>query len=196
MGVDANNWKPQFIEREEQSIITALPQSDGTIKYFQGNPDILGTIDTVRVYEKGRYKKGAKVRVQLVDANGDDIDHNGASFRVVMSSKGILMDVEMAMAGNGSGFTGDMDVKFVVEDPQDCIIPAQAKALVNTGEWIENMTATEVDAQNALMRAQYAEQTRKNTHKTKGILLGVPDEKGKEEFSVTPNSINGLPPTS
>lgn len=196
MGVDANNWKPQFIEREEQSIITALPQSDGTIKYFQGNPDILGTIDTVRVYEKGRYKKGAKVRVQLVDANGDDIDHNGASFRVVMSSKGILMDVEMAMAGNGSGFTGDMDVKFVVEDPQDCIIPAQAKALVNTGEWIENMTATEIDAQNALMRAQYAEQTRKNTHKTKGILLGVPDEKGKEEFSVTRDSINGLPPTS
>jgi hypothetical protein len=38
MGVDANNWKPQFVEREEQGIITALPQADGTIKYFQGNP--------------------------------------------------------------------------------------------------------------------------------------------------------------
>jgi hypothetical protein len=196
MGVDANNWKPQFVEREEQGIITALPQADGTIKYFQGNPDILGTIDTVRVYEKGRYKKGANVRVQLVDANGDDINHNGASFRVVMSSKGILMDVEMAMAGNGSGFTGDMDVKFVVDNPQDCIVPAQAKALVNTGEWIENMTGAEVDEQNALLRKQHTQGLRKQTHKTRGILLGVPDEKGKEEFSVTRETLGGLTPSS
>ena len=78
MAVDPNNWKPQFNEREEQSTITPIPQTDGSIRYFLGNYDLLGTIDRIGMDEAGKYKKGVTPRAQIVDANGDDVDHAGA----------------------------------------------------------------------------------------------------------------------
>jgi len=181
MGVDANNWKPVLNEREEQSIITPIPQSNGTIRYFQGNPDIIGTIDTVRVTEPGKYKKGVTPRVQLVDAEGNDIDHNGAAFRVIIDSKGNLTDVEMGMAADGSGFTGDMDIKFVVDDPADCYVQPVAKALVNTGEWMDNMTADEVEKHNARIRENFEAYVRSGVQRTKGQMLGKTDYNGTAE---------------
>ena len=194
MGVDANNWKPQLVEREEQAFITAVPQRDGTIKYFQGNPDVLGTIDTVRVLEPGKYRKGVVPKVQLIDADGNDIpNNNGASFRVIITTKGDLIDVEMGMGGDGSGFTSDMDIRFVVDDPKDCYKPAVARALINTGEWIENMTADQVDAHNAHLRAQHEVLIRRGLEKNRGVMTGSVDYKGKKEGTVTRDSIKGLP---
>ena len=181
MSVDANNWKPVLNEREDQGIITPMPQSDGSIRYFQGNPDNVGSIDTVRVFEPGKFKKGVMPTVQLIDSEGNDIDHNGASFRVIIDSKGNLTDVEMGMAANGSGFTEDMDIKFVTPNPGDCFVKPSAKALVNTGEWMDNMTADQVEEHNANIRKQHAASTRTGREKNQGTIVGATDYNGKAE---------------
>ena len=81
MADDRNDWVPKFDIRQDGGTVTQVPQSDGTIKYFLGNYDEKGQLDRVRVNSPGKYK--SKPTVQLVDANGDNVNQKGAEFRVV-----------------------------------------------------------------------------------------------------------------
>ena len=54
--------------------------------------------------EAGKYKKGVTPRAQIVDANGDDVDHAGAVFRVIMKNESVLR-VLLPEGHIGSGFS-------------------------------------------------------------------------------------------
>tara|TARA_B100000035_G_C20826819_1_gene476829 strand:+ start:108 stop:695 length:588 start_codon:yes stop_codon:yes gene_type:complete len=193
MAVDPNNWKPQFNEREEQSTITPVPQTDGSIRYFLGNYDLLGTIDRIGMDEAGKYKKGVTPRAQIVDANGDDVDHAGAVFRVIMKNESVLR-VLLPEGHIGSGFSEEtpLFLEFRTENAADTYRPAKARVILNSGQWVE-MTASEVDEHNKRQASAHAAAVRESKPGIQNVLAGRADERGLGNDTITRDSIKGLP---
>ena len=150
MADDRNDWVPKFDLRQDGATVTQVPQSDGTIKYFQGNYDEKGELDRVRVNSPGIYK--AIPTVQLKDANGDDVSHRGAAFRVVLNTKGQVLDVEIPIGMDGSGFddeanNGILKAVLTTANAADTVEAADCDAIIKTGQWMD-ITQSEADVIN------------------------------------------------
>ena len=140
MADDRNDWVPKFDIRQDGGTVTQVPQSDGTIKYFLGNYDEKGQLDRVRVNSSGKYK--SIPTVQLVDANGDNVNHRGAEFRVVLNTKGQVMDVEIPIGKSGAGFDDEVGggiLKAVLSTTEaaDTVEAADCDAIIRTGQWLD-----------------------------------------------------------
>lgn len=193
--VDPNNWVPQYDAREDQETITPITQPDGSVRYFQGNYDEVGEIDRVIIEDPGKYAAGVTPRVRLVDENGDEIAPNGAAFRLMMSSRGEILEVETGGRGaEGRDFTDDMDIEFVVENAADCLVPAKARAVIKRGQWMDHLSASDVDRINARARAYFEEDKRKTARMNENIRVGTTDFKGTTgDTIVSRDSIKGMP---
>ena len=192
--VDPNNWVPQYDAREDQETITPITQADGSVRYFQGNYDEVGEIDRVIIEEPGKYAGGVTPRVRLVDENGDEIAPNGAAFRLMMSARGEILEVETGGRGaEGRDFTDDMDIEFVVENASDCLVPGKARAVIKRGQWMDHLSASDVDRINAHARAYFEEDKRKTARMSENIRVGTTDYKGTGDTILSRDSIKGMP---
>lgn len=192
--VDPNNWVPQYDAREDQETITPITQADGSVRYFQGNYDEIGEIDRVIIEEPGKYAQGVTPRVRLVDENGDEIAANGAAFRLMMSARGEILEVETGGRGaEGRDFTDDMDIEFVVENASDCLVPGKARAVIKRGQWMDHLSASDVDRINAHARAYFEEDKRKTARMSENIRVGTTDYKGSGDTILSRDSIKGMP---
>ena len=151
-------------------------------------------IDRVIIEEPGKYAAGVTPRVRLVDENGDEIAANGAAFRLMMSARGEILEVETGGRGaEGRDFTDDMDIEFVVENASDCLVPGKARAVIKRGQWMDHLSASDVDRINAGARAYFEEDKRKTARMSENIRVGTTDYKGAGDTFVSRDSIKGMP---
>tara|TARA_B100000945_G_scaffold182965_1_gene146699 strand:+ start:290 stop:853 length:564 start_codon:yes stop_codon:yes gene_type:complete len=151
MAEDRNDWVPKFDLKKDGHTITQVPQSDGTIKYFQGNYDEKGEIDRVRVNSPGKYLKTPTA--QIKDSNGDDVDHRGAIFQVTLDKYGGVYDILIPIGGSGAGFDDESQEQLKLElttaTASDTIEKADVDVILKTGQWLD-IDASESDRVNKL----------------------------------------------
>tara|TARA_Y100001970_G_scaffold272942_1_gene370363 strand:+ start:19853 stop:20404 length:552 start_codon:yes stop_codon:yes gene_type:complete len=172
--------QPQFIERQEQDTITAVPQDDGTIKYWLGNYDGRGEVTAVRILDGGLYETGVTPTVQLVDDNGDDISNGGAEFAVIMNTKGECISVYPKEGGLGSGLVGPVIKAKLVTAAENVVSPAELEVCIRDGQWVD-IPASEVETHNRQARDKWTNETAKLSSQTNFQVLGVTDKFGKVE---------------
>lgn len=194
MAVDPNNWVPQFDERQEQDTITPVTQPDGSIRYFLGNYEEAGGVDRVRILDPGKYARNVVPRVQLVDENGADLDHRGALFHVTMKN-GEVYQITCPIGHDGSGFASDATIaaKLVVENAQDQLRAGAIEVVIKSGQWLEGITASEVDRHNENARAKFGMHLRQTKPKMQNVIPGVADERGLPNTTITRDSLKGQP---
>ena len=151
MAEDRNDWVPKFDLKTDGHTITQVPQSDGTIKYFQGNYDEKGEIDRVRVNSPGKYLKTPTA--QIKDRNGDDVDHRGALFQVTLDKHGGIYDVHIPIGKAGSGFDDESNKEYKLElttaNASDTVEKADVDVILKTGQWVD-VDQSEADRVNKL----------------------------------------------
>lgn len=180
MADDRNDWVPKFDLRQDSGTVTQVPQADGTIKYFLGNYDEKGELDRVRINSPGKYK--SVPTVQLVDANGDDVNHRGAHFIVRLKSTGEVASVDIPIGKDGSGFddevaNGILKAKLTTADPKDTVVEADCDAIIKTGSWLD-IDASEADARNKRASDGFTADSAVLKQSIQNQLVGVNDFTG------------------
>ena len=103
--INVTDYTPEFDDPTDDNTYVAVPQSDGSIRYFMGDLSKVGQLMHIMVDEPGRFAKGADVKVKLLDEAGEEIEDNGgARFFVKTNKKGQIADAFAMPDYSGSGF--------------------------------------------------------------------------------------------
>tara|TARA_B100000131_G_scaffold262972_1_gene259595 strand:- start:266 stop:829 length:564 start_codon:yes stop_codon:yes gene_type:complete len=182
MAEDRNDWVPKFDLKKDGHTITQVPQSDGTIKYFQGNYDEKGEIDRVRINSPGKYLKTPTA--QIKDSNGDNVDHRGAIFQVTLDKHGGVYQVHIPIGGSGSGFDDEsqeqLKLELTTETASDTVEKADVDVILKTGQWVD-IDASEADRVNKLVTDEVRENSAATRRGLRNQLLSVANAAGEVE---------------
>lgn len=184
--INVTDYTPEFDDPTDDNTYVAVPQSDGSIRYFMGDLSKVGQLMHIMVDEPGRFAKGADVKVQLLDEAGEEIEDNGgARFFVKTNKKGQIVDAFAMPDYSGSGFhlllspgNTTLRVKFFVENSEQQLMPASGHALVYLGMWNDDITASEVDAHNKRQRELMETRIRNYKPALRDVVPGVAGREG------------------
>ena len=200
--INVTDYTPEFDMETDDNTFVAVPQSDGSIRYFMGNLARVGELMNVMIDNPGRYARGAVIKVQVLTEAGEEIaDNNGARFFVKTDKKGRIIDVFAMPEAEGSGFhlllsngNTSLPVKFVVENPEHRLIEASGHVNVYLGMWNDEITASEVDAHNKHQEELMQTRIRNYKPALRDIKAGVAGPDGHVEPNFRRATADGREP--
>jgi hypothetical protein len=154
--INVTDYTPKFDDETDDNTYVAVPQSDGSIKYFMGNLARVGELMHIIIDNPGQYHKSAVIGVKILDEAGEEVENNGgAKFFVKTGKKGRILDAFAMPEAEGSNFhlllspnNTSLPVKFTVENSEHQFVEATGHVNVYLGTWDDTITASEVEYHN------------------------------------------------
>lgn len=201
--INVTDYTPAFDNETDDNTYVAVPQSDGSIRYFMGNLARVGELMHIMIDNPGRYARGAVIGVKVLNEQGEEVEDNGgARFFVKTNKKGQIVDAFAMPEAEGSGFhlllspgNTSLQVKFTVENPEHQLIEAKGHVNVYLGTWDDNITASEVDRHNKRQEELMQKRIREFKPALRDVIPGTAGPKGHPVPSKFRDSADGREPT-